>query len=240
MYKALETKESENSPLYKLVYHKLREAILNGQLAPGTKLVEQAISTQMAISKTPVREAIRELAQEGLILFKARRGISVIDFTEKDINELVTLRANLEMLGVRLALGKLTKEDFSALDSILDRIIAKEKSRGYAELSDLDIEFHQFIIQKSDNKRLEKAWKDIASQMHVLFRMIRYYEFSDTYMSMMHKDLILALSSKDLAVCEKVFHSHILLNEENILAVFRGRNQKDIKKKAGERRKAAE
>ncbi|MFZ2782547.1 MAG: GntR family transcriptional regulator [Rectinemataceae bacterium] len=218
-------KESENSPLYKLVYTKLREAILNGQLSPGTKLVEQTISSQMAISKTPVREAIRELAQEGLISFKARRGISVIDFTEKDIDELVTLRASLEVLGVRLARGNLTKKDFSALSSILDRIVAAEKSRNYAELTNLDIEFHQFIIQKSDNQRLVKAWKDIASQMHVLFRMIRYYEFSDTYMSMMHGDLIKALSSGDPAECEKIFRSHILLNEENILSVFRKRKQ---------------
>ena len=63
--------ESENPPLYKIVYNKLREAILNGQLPPGTKLIEQSISSHMQISKTPVREAIRELAQEGLINSRA-------------------------------------------------------------------------------------------------------------------------------------------------------------------------
>ncbi len=225
MHHELKIKESLNSPLYKIAYSNLREAILNGQLPPGTKLVEQAISTQMAISKTPVREAIRELAQEGLILFKARRGISVIDFTEKDINELVTLRASLEVLGVRLAHGNLTENDFVTLNSILDKIVASEKSYNYAELSDLDIEFHLFIIQKSDNQRLVKAWKDIASQMHVLFRMIHYFEFSDTYMSMMHRELIEALASGEQEKYEKAFRSHILLSEENILSVFREKKQ---------------
>jgi DNA-binding GntR family transcriptional regulator len=233
MRQPLKIKESENSPLYKIVYNKLRDAILTGQLAPGTKLVEQVISTQMSISKTPVREAIRELSQEGLISFKARRGISVIDFTEKDINELVTLRASLEVLGVRLACDTLTKKDVSALSSILERIVASEKSRSYAELSNLDIEFHRFIILKSDNKRLIKAWKDIASQMHVLFRMIHYFEFSDTYMSMMHGGLLEALSSCDKDRCERAFRSHILLSEENILKVFRESKQTNGKPNAG-------
>jgi DNA-binding GntR family transcriptional regulator len=221
----LKIKESPNSPLYKIAYSNLREAILNGELPPGTKLVEQAISTQMAISKTPVREAIRELAQEGLILFKARRGISVIDFSEKDINELVTLRSSLEVLGVRLARENLSAEDFGTLGSILNRIVESERKHSYSELSDLDIEFHQFIIEKSGNKRLVKAWKDIASQMHVLFRMIRYFEFSDTYMSMMHKELIEALASGSREEYERKFRAHILLSEENILAVFRGKDR---------------
>jgi DNA-binding GntR family transcriptional regulator len=231
MRHALKIMESENSPLYKVVYRKLREAILNGQLAPGTKLVEQAISSQMSVSKTPVREAIRELSQEGLIAFKARRGISVIDFTEKDIDELVTLRASLEVLGVRLACDHLTKKDLAALSSILERMVALEKSRNYAELSNLDIEFHKFIIQKSDNQRLIKAWKDIASQMHVLFHMIHYFEFSDTYMSMMHRELLEALTSGDKERSERAFHSHILLSEENILKVFRESKQTNNKPK---------
>lgn len=218
-------KESPNSPLYKIAYTNLREAILNGTLPPGTKLVEQTISKQMAISKTPVREAIRELAQEGLILFKARRGISVIDFSEKDINELVTLRASLEVLGVRLARNSFTKDDFATIDAILARIITAERSHNYVELSDLDIEFHQFVIEKSGNKRLVKAWKDIASQMHVLFRMIRYYEFSDTYSSMMHKELIEALASGESDRYEPAFRSHILASEQNILSVYRDKHR---------------
>ena len=213
--------ESENSPLYKIAYRNLRDAILDGRLPPGTKLVEQAISKQMAISKTPIREAIRELAQEGLILFKARRGISVIDFTEKDINELITLRSSLEVLGVRLAHENLTQDDYLTLHGILDRIIAAEKEHNYVVLSDLDIEFHEFIIEKSDNKRLVKAWKDIASQMHVLFRMIHYYEFSDTYMSMMHGELLDALASGESESYTRKFRSHILLSEANILVVYR-------------------
>lgn len=215
--------ESENQPLYKIVYNKLREAILSGQFAPGTKLVEQAISSQMQISKTPVREAIRELAQEGLIAFKARHGITVIDFTEKDIEELVTLRAALEVLGIRLVKDDWTQEDTLALSSILDKIVAAEKAQNYSELPNLDIEFHQYIIKRTNNLRLLKAWKDIASQMNVLFRMIRHFEFSEGYTSASHRELIDAISTLDGDECEKIFRAHILLNEENILASFKNR-----------------
>ena len=215
--------EYENQPLYKIVYNKLREAILSGQLAPGTKLVEQVISSQMQISKTPVREAIRELAQEGLISFKARHGITVIDFTEKDIEELVTLRATLEVLGIRLVKDNWTEADTSVLNSILDRIVAAEKAFNYAELPNLDIEFHYYIIRRTDNLRLLKAWKDIASQMNVLFRMIRHFEFSEGYTSISHRELIEAISTMGQVECENVFRAHILLNEENILASFNNR-----------------
>ncbi len=213
--------ESENQPLYKIVYNKLREAILNGQLAPGTKLVEQAISSRMQISKTPVREAIRELAQEGLISFKARHGITVINFTESDIEELVTFRAALEVLGVRLAKNNWTKEDTSALNSILDKIVQAEKALNYSELPNLDIEFHHYIIKRSNNQRLLKAWKDIASQMNVLFRMIRHFELSEGYISTSHRQLIEALSTMGQTECENMFKAHILLNEENILASYK-------------------
>ena len=217
--------ESENQPLYKIVYNKLREAILNGQLPPGTKLIEQSISSQMHISKTPVREAIRELAQEGLISFKVRHGLAVIDFTEKDINELVTLRAALEVLAVRLVKDIWTKADTSVLNAILEKIIATEKAHDYANLPSLDIMFHEYIIKRTDNLRLVKAWKDIASQMNVLFRMIQYFEFSEGYTSTSHLELIEAILTKDKGECENLFRAHIMLNEENILTSFRNRKQ---------------
>lgn len=222
--------ENENLPLYKIVYNKLREAILNGQLAPGTKLVELAISSQMHISKTPVREAIRELAQEGLISFKARHGISVIDFTEKDIVELVTLRAALEVLAVHLVKDFWTASDTAVLSSILDRIINAEKALNFAQLPNLDIEFHRYIIKRANNQRLLKAWNDIASQMNVLFRMIQYFDFSEQYASQSHKELIEAISGKNQEECENIFKAHILLSKENILAAYK--KQKHVKKTA--------
>lgn len=219
--------ESENQPLYKIVYNRLREAILSGQLAPGTKLIEQSLSSQMHISKTPVREAIRELAQEGLISSKARHGLAVIDFTEKDINELVTLRSTLEVLGVRLAIDFWTKDDTIALYTILKKIIAAEKEHTYSELPNLDIEFHEYIIKRSGNMRLAKAWKDIASQMNVLFRMIQYFEFSEEYISASHNEIIEAISNKNKTECENILIAHIMLNEKNILSSFR--HQKKVK-----------
>lgn len=213
--------ENENLPLYKIVYNRLREAILNGQLAPGTKLVELSISSQMHISKTPVREAIRELAQEGLISFKARHGITVIDFTEKDIFELVTLRATLEVLAVNLIKNAWTAKDTSALTLILERFVDTEKSRNLAQLPTLDIEFHRYIIKRADNHRLLKAWDDIASQMNVLFRMIQYFDFSEQYSSQSHKELVEAISARDKSACENIFKAHILLSQENILAAYK-------------------
>ena len=220
--------DSENQPLYKIVYKRLRDAILEGQLPPGTKLIEQSISKKMHISKTPVREAIRELAQEGLISVRTRCGITVIDFNENDVKELVTLRTTLEVLGIRLARPFWTEKDTDILRKILTSIIEAEKTYNYSILPKLDVQFHQHIIERTRNKRLLKAWNDIASQMIVLFRMIRYFEFTEGYISESHQGLIDAIIMMDDDKCEKAFTEHIQSNEKNILASFANHGQKKI------------
>jgi DNA-binding GntR family transcriptional regulator len=111
--------EFESLPLHKIVYSKLKESILAGALKPGEKLIENDLAKQLQISKTPIREAIRVLSQEGLIVHNTRRGITVIDFTEKDVWEIITLRAEIEAMGARLAIDNIDQNDYKILNNII-------------------------------------------------------------------------------------------------------------------------
>src|SRR4029077_10666689 len=93
----------EFRPLSEEAYDVLRAAILSGRLAPGARLVEADIARQMAISRSPVREAVRKLEREGMVEYKPRRGTVVVGLSRDDVADAYQLRAHLEAYGARLA-----------------------------------------------------------------------------------------------------------------------------------------
>ncbi len=221
---SLSLSETDRLPLHKLVYSKLRESILTGVLRPGEKLIENEISKQLHISKTPIREAIRELSQEGLIVHHTRRGISVIDFKESDIEEITVLRAELEGLAIRLAFSSLNNEDFSHMDRIIRELHTCDKKKDFACMAQKDLEFHCYLIEKSGNRRLLKAWKTIASQMQVLLQMLDFYALSENYSVNSHKQLLEALKKGTAETASNTIRKHVIQSKENVLRVFQQKN----------------
>jgi DNA-binding GntR family transcriptional regulator len=214
-------------PLHKLVYEKLRDLILTGGILPGEKLVENDISRQLKISKTPIREAIRELSQEGLLIHTTRRGIRVIDFTEKDVDEIIFLRAELERIGVEKACGNLDDSDFMHIDSTLQQLAVYEQSRDYAAMAKADMGFHEHIMEKSDNTRLVKAWKTIASQMLVLLNSIDFYALSSDYAHKNHREILNLLKESKATEVSQVIKDHILTSR--VLILQKMAKQKNVK-----------
>ncbi len=218
--------EYENLPLHKVVYNKLRESILSGALKPGEKLIENEISKKLNISKTPLREAIRELSQEGLIIHNTRRGIRIIDFSEEDVFEIITLRAELEALGIQLAIEKLREEDFVVLQEIVDQLRDASNKEDKVAMAKSDMDFHRFLMHKAGNSRLEKAWETIASQMTVLLKMIDFYSCTPNFAEINHRRLIDSIRSGDSEKTSATLKSHILLSQELILDHFHRIKQK--------------
>jgi DNA-binding GntR family transcriptional regulator len=214
----LSLSDFDRLPLHKLVYQKLRDSIISGGMPPGEKLIENDISRQLQISKTPIREAIRELSQEGLIVHTTRRGIHVIDFNHKDIDEIISLRAELESLGFVRASGNLSDQDFAFLESLLLRLAECEQNRQYVEMAQVDMEFHELIMKKSDNSRLLKAWKTIASQMQVLLNSIDFYSLSSDYAQKNHLQILHILRHPEEGDIAQTIKEHILTSRTLIFA----------------------
>ena len=149
----------------------IRNAIITGKLKPGEHLKEAAIADQMSVSRSPVREALRQLEQEGLITSIPNQGSFVKVFDEKDVEEIFILRAALEDLACEIVLkeGKLQLADFRSLEVYIEQQREAIEARDFDRLTELDMDFHEFICQKSEFERLLKMWQSLRAQIQVLF-----------------------------------------------------------------------
>ena len=106
---------NEYLPLRDVVFNTLRKAILKGELKPGERLMEIALAERLGVSRTPVREAMRKLELEGLVVMIPRRGAQVANITEKDLNDVLEVRIALENLSIENACMRMTEEQLEEL-----------------------------------------------------------------------------------------------------------------------------
>ena len=106
---------NEYLPLRDVVFNTLRQAILKGELKPGERLMEIALAERLGVSRTPIREAMRKLEQEGLVVMIPRRGAQVANITEKDLNDVLEVRIALENVAIEKACARMTEEEMGIL-----------------------------------------------------------------------------------------------------------------------------
>jgi len=157
----------------------IRDAIIRGDLPSGEHLTEVDLAKQMAVSRAPIREALRQLELEGLITNFPNRGCFVTIFTEQDVREVFSLRATLESMAIESAMPHLTTPDFRALREIVEAQQQTIRARRLDELTKLDMRFHEYICIKANNSRMLKAWYAQSAQCQMLmnrrFRILSDY-----------------------------------------------------------------
>jgi DNA-binding GntR family transcriptional regulator len=136
----------------------LRKAILRGDLKPGTRIVEQAIAEKLGISRGPVREAIQQLASEGLLVVHPRRGAEVRTLDPQTAWEVLSLRATLEAFAVDLAYSNLRSGHVEYLRSVLEKIERCCRDSDLAMLVENDLEFHGYIVGLAGHARLSTTY----------------------------------------------------------------------------------
>ncbi len=212
---------NDKTSLHILVYNQLKELIVSGKLKPGQRLLEYEIAKNLDISKTPIREAIRELSREGLIIHESRRKLTVVDFDENDIREILTLRAELESFALSLAIPRFSSADFLELENRIDELKQKEEQEDFFDVRRIDIErIHSFLVEMSGNTRLIQMWKILASQMMVLFQAVELKSKNHGYSTENHKILAKMIKSGDVEPAREFLKNHILRNLESILYEF--------------------
>jgi DNA-binding GntR family transcriptional regulator len=188
----------------------LRQAILRGELKPGSRLVELAIAQQMGISRGPVREAIQQLAAEGLLVIHPRRGAEVRSLDAKTAWEVQTLRGTLEAFAVRLGLPNLSERDMETLQSFLQDMQSACASTGLdvSAWIDADLSFHGFIVDLADHKRLSMAFHALDPLHGVTYTtgiqdVAHLSEFPAR-----HQEILNALRAKDVDLAVRVVTEH--------------------------------
>ena len=153
-------------PLRDVAFRCLREAILTGQLQPGERLREIELSNQMGVSRTPLREALRMLEHEGLVLMYPRRGACVANISEKDLKDVLEVRRVLEDLTMELACRNCTPELIRQLrikNLEIEQAVRKKDVRMIAQK---DVEFHDIIYEIADNHKLTQIISNLREQIY--------------------------------------------------------------------------
>ena len=159
------------------ILFRLRGAIVSGQIKLGGHLKETDIAKQMEVSRIPVREALRKLEQEGLVVRIPNKGCFVTTFTEQDIKEVFSMRASLESMSFQWAIPKMSPDDIEKLKELVAQQGQAVQRKDYDELARLDMRFHEYICIKADHSRLLKAWYEHHAQCQMLLN-IRFRHLS--------------------------------------------------------------
>ena len=166
-------------PLRDVVFNTLREAILRGDLKPGERLMEIQLASQLGVSRTPIREAIRMLEQEGLAVTMPRKGAEVAKMTLKGMEDVLEIRAALDELACQLACERMTEEQFSRLE---DKKVIFEKSLQTGNvkvIAEADVNFHDVIYEATGNPKLVNMLNNLREQIY-RYR-IEYLKNADNY-----------------------------------------------------------
>ncbi len=150
------------------VTNALRDLIFDGTFSPGERLVETELAERFGTSRGPVRDALAELEQSGLVQSINRRGSFVATMTPVDIDELYTLRGSLEALAVERAIDRVGPEEVRRLDGLLAELAAALDSGDRRAVAAADMAFHRSIVELADHRRLLAAWEGLADQTRLV------------------------------------------------------------------------
>jgi len=143
----------------------IRRAILCGDLVPGQRLVESDIAEQMGMSRAPVREALRQLETEGLVVSEPHRGSFVVELSATDLWEIYTLRAALESVAVRIVTEKGSVEILARLRQAVADMAEAAREGDRARLAALDMAFHEMLCRAAGHSRLLDVWLSMTAQI---------------------------------------------------------------------------
>ena len=165
-------------PLRDVVFKNLRTAILRGDFQPGERLMENQLADRMGVSRTPIREAIRKLELEGLVVMVPRKGAEVANITEKDINDVLEVRATLEGLAIRLACENMQPEDVDRLVRVNREFMQAVADKDTDKVLEWDVAFHDIIFEASGNDKLIQILNNLREQIY-RYRMEYIYHIAD-------------------------------------------------------------
>lgn len=200
---------NEYLPLRDVVFNTLRQAILRGELKPGERLMEIQLANKLGVSRTPIREAIRKLELEGLVLMIPRRGAEVAEITEKNLRDVLEVRSALEELAVQLACVRISYEGIESLKKAAKDFEAALSSDDITKIAEADVAFHDIIYLATDNRRLIQLLNNLREQMY-RYR-VEHLKQKECHPQLLeeHQDIIHAIEKREKDIAAKLTNQHI-------------------------------
>lgn len=208
-------------PLRELVFEALREAIINGQLEPGERLMEIQLAEELGVSRTPVREAIRKLELEGLVLMVPRKGAYVASLSMKDVVEVFEIRGALEGLAAALAAERITDEELEKLERQYVKSVEQMEKADLKGMVEVDTGFHQILYQASRNERLAQIINNLREQIQVFRQTSLSYPGRMRIALQEHREIVDAISARDPETARRLAQEHVENAENSMMQVIR-------------------
>ncbi|MFQ5691951.1 MAG: GntR family transcriptional regulator [Nitrospinota bacterium] len=188
----------------------IRTAIFDGSLELGQRLVETELAEQLGVSRGPVREALRLLATEGLVVINVHRGTFVIKPTAEDVEEIYTLREALEDLAVGRVVDLASDEEIESLVESAEQLEKASQEKQVSRLVDLNMEFHGLLFQYARHERLAQVWANLESQLRLCNLMeIGYTREDMTRARADHVKIAEAIKARDAEGARQLIREHI-------------------------------
>jgi DNA-binding GntR family transcriptional regulator len=196
----------------------LRQSIIDGQLAPGTEINQVGIANQLGVSRGPVREALGQLEQEGLVHSIPYKGVFVTSLTRRHVEELYSVRMALETLAVERTIDRITEDDLDELNRIVQEMGFAAKAGDLQRLVQVDLTFHEYLVRIADHELLYKLWKQVESGvLRCLHTRHQIYTFLDEVVGS-HPTIVMALTDRNKEWAIEIVREHIRESEEHLLA----------------------
>jgi DNA-binding GntR family transcriptional regulator len=191
------------------VFHKIRDDILNGKYEENEELKEVAIGQELGVSRTPVREALRQLELEGLVQIIPNRGAFVVGIQAKDVHDIYMIRARLEGLCARWACQNATKEELSDMEENVYLAEFHAAKGNMEQMADLDNEFHRILYAACDSKMLEHLLIDYHQYVFRIRRKTLSTPERASASNKEHRGIMEAIKAKDEDLAEKLASEHM-------------------------------
>lgn len=198
-----------NRPLYEDVADKLREQIFSKKLLPGSWLDEQSLADQFGISRTPMREAIKVLASEGLVTIKMRRGAYVTEVFRSDLEQIFTILSLLEGQAAKEAATKASEAQLNLLDHLHHRLETAAADRDIEQFFEINVKFHELIQEIAGNRWMNGVIADLRKvlKLHRRDSLTSTGRLQNSLLE--HREILRALLKRDEAAAESAMQKHL-------------------------------
>ncbi len=200
--------------LKELALEYLREKIVTGQLEMGERLSERKISEELGVSKSPIREALARLQDEGLVIIEPQKGMHVFTLSKTEVAQICDFRLAIEYAAFELALERNAKNLIEDMGRIVKKMIEVKEKNDIKAYLQWDAEFHQLIFQYACNPYLHASYNQYVGKISALRTHLSQYEQHTDLSLDEHENILKAAMAKDLKSIRQLLQKHIARSED--------------------------
>ncbi len=201
----------ERSVLSTQVSTTIVEGLLDGRLRPGDRLVETQLADVLGVSRSPIREALTELAQSGVIIREPGRGGRIREWTRKDLEDLYGVRGVLESFAISLIVPRMTKKTAGMFKELIEAMRTAGIEQDYMTMIELDLAFHRTIWRITENALLEQVLEGLSQQFKLFLTLNWKFHGGLEDVADKHRVLLAAMTSGSVEQAEAAMRKHVVV-----------------------------